>query len=91
MGSKGVVSLGSEVDLRLASETLGHVALMGNVDPELLRVGSPGRVHAATLDCLERGRRHPAGFILAPGCDLRYELPEANLRAMISAAENAAG
>ena len=91
MGPNGVVSLGSEVDLRLASEALGHVALMGNVDPELLRVGSPGRVHAATLDCLERGRRHPAGFILAPGCDLRYELPDANLHAMIGAARDAAG
>jgi uroporphyrinogen decarboxylase len=91
MGPRGVVSLGSEVDLHSASETLGHVGLMGNVDPELLRTGSPGRVHAATLDCLERGRRHPAGFILAPGCDLQSELPEANLRAMISAAEDAVG
>ncbi len=90
MGAKGVVSLGSEVDLRLARETLGDVALMGNLDPELLRLGSPGRVQQATLECLERGRQHPAGFILAPGCDLQFELPAANLRAMIRAARDAA-
>jgi len=89
MGPKGVVSLGAEVDLLRASETFGNVALMGNVDPELLRVGTPERVRAATLDCLERGGRHPAGFILAPGCDLQRALPEANLRAMISAATDA--
>jgi uroporphyrinogen decarboxylase len=87
MGARGLVSLGAEVDLRFASQTLPHVALMGNIDPEMLRVASPERVRAAALDCIAKGRRHPAGFILAPGCELQHELPEANLRAMISAAD----
>ncbi len=86
MGASGVVSLGAEVDLRVARETLGEVALMGNVDPESLRTGSPERVRALALDCVERGRGHAAGFILAPGCDLQCEIPEANLRALIDAA-----
>ncbi len=86
MGAKGVVSLGAEVDLRAAREALSHVALMGNVDPESLRTASPRRVRTLALDCVERGRGHAAGFILAPGCDLQHEIPEANLRAMISAA-----
>lgn len=91
MGPQGIVSLGREVDLETARETLENVTLMGNVDPELLRLGNPARVHAATLECLERGRGHPAGFILAPGCALQCELPEANVRAMISAARDAVG
>ncbi len=86
MGEKGVVSLGAEVDLRLASEAFGDVVLMGNVDPELLRAGSPERVRTAALDCIEQGRRHEAGFILAPGCDLQSEVPETNLRALVAAA-----
>ncbi|MDP6977187.1 MAG: uroporphyrinogen decarboxylase family protein [Myxococcota bacterium] len=85
MGSKGVVSLGAEVDLRVAREALGPVALMGNVDPESLRTANPDHVRTLALDCIERGRGHAAGFILAPGCDLQHEIPEANLRAMISA------
>jgi uroporphyrinogen decarboxylase len=86
MGERGIVSVGSEVDLRLASEALGHVAVMGNLDPELLRSGSTEHVRNATLDCIERGRRHPAGFILSPGCALQGDIPEANLRAMLRTA-----
>ncbi|MBW2389318.1 MAG: hypothetical protein JRG89_12890 [Deltaproteobacteria bacterium] len=91
MGAQGIVSLGPEVDLEDAHEPLENVKLMGNIDPRLLRLGNPTLVHAATLECLARGREHPGGFILAPGCELQCELPEANLHAMINAAMDGIG
>ncbi len=86
MGTPGIVSLGSEVDLERAGSLFPESILMGNLDPRLLREASPQTVRERALRCLELGRPHAAGFILAPGCDLQLDVPAANLAALVEAA-----
>jgi uroporphyrinogen decarboxylase len=61
----------------------GRTALIGTVDPSaVLALGTPEDVRAATLAdiaVLAEG----GGFILAPGCALPYETPDANIRAFV--------
>ena len=86
MGPRGIVSVGPEVDLAEASRVFRDTILMGNVDPLLLRDASPDAVRTAAARCVEEAGGHPAGFVLAPGCELQMNVPEPNLRAMIAAA-----
>jgi uroporphyrinogen decarboxylase len=85
MGNPGIVSLGHEVDLEVASQYFpGHI-LMGNIEPALIQVGTPEQVYAAAKACILKGRKHPAGFILAPGCELPPLSPEKNVWAIMQA------
>jgi uroporphyrinogen decarboxylase len=67
--------------------TRGSTTLIGTVDPSgVLARGTPDDVRAAArsdLDFLAGG----GGFILAPGCALPYDTPEANIRALVETAQ----
>ena len=91
MGAPGIVSVGSEVELQRASRYFSESILMGNLDPLLLRQGTASEVRERARRCLEEGRRHAAGFILAPGCDLQCDVPAANLEALAGAVDVRSG
>jgi MtaA/CmuA family methyltransferase len=66
----------------------GRTTLVGTVDPsELLARGTPGDVRTAARSDIEilapRG-----GYMLAPGCALPYHTPEANVDALVQAAQD---
>jgi len=63
-------------------ECLPHgVSFGGNIPlTTVLLLGTPEDAQRSAVDCMEIGGR--SGFILAPGCDLPYATPPANLKAV---------
>ena len=84
-GRPGIASFGHEVDLETASKYLPDTIIMGNVEPAIFQTGTPEQVYEATKVCIEKGMKHPGGFILAPGCELPPMAPEENVWAMMQA------
>ena len=87
MGRPGLVSVGPEIDLEEASQTFPDDILMGNIDPSAIQMGTPDEVFDLARKCIEIGRKHPGGFILAPGCELIAQTPAENVRQIIAAAK----
>jgi uroporphyrinogen decarboxylase len=85
MGTPGMVSFGHEVDLETASKHFPDTIIMGNVEPAIIQTGTQEQVYEATKICIEKGRKHKAGFILTPGCELPPMSPEENVWAMMQA------
>jgi uroporphyrinogen decarboxylase len=82
-GNPGSVSVGHEVDLLTAIKHLGESCIIvGNVNPEVLRTGTPQEVYELSKQCLEKGKKAPRGFILAPGCELHTLSPSCNVWSM---------
>jgi uroporphyrinogen decarboxylase len=79
-----VISLGTRHDLAAARRDYPHLVFQGNVDEELLRTGTPGKVAAATRACVAAGggRRHIVN--LNHGVD--RDTPVANFEAFVRAA-----
>ncbi len=77
-----------EPDMALAKETVGkRIALFGNVCPyKSLINGTPEDVIAESEHLIKTVGRN-GGFILAPGCDLDYNVPDANIMAMVETAK----
>jgi MtaA/CmuA family methyltransferase len=67
--------------------TLGKCTLIGNVDPSgVLCHGSPEMVAEKAREAIETfGQK--GWFILGPGCDLPYETPGENIRALVESAK----
>lgn len=86
-----VLEIDHLVDLAAACRVVPpEIALWGNLDPvQLLARGTPDEVRAAahaalkTVDAAGRNR-----FVLSSGCTLAVETPEANLAALVAAAES---
>jgi uroporphyrinogen decarboxylase len=80
-----------QMDLREAKERVGkQVCLMGNVRPaQTLLGGTPESVRAEAEKCLADAGDSPGGFILASGCEVPIESPQANVAALIDVARNA--
>lgn len=78
---------GYEVDLgRIGAVMGGRVVLLGNVNPMLIRTGTPGQVRAAARRVLETlGPR--GGLIVQDGNNIPPGSPLANINAMMEAAE----
>jgi uroporphyrinogen decarboxylase len=78
---------GWEVDLdRIAEVMGGRVVLLGNVNPMLIRSGSPDSVREATRRIIERlAPLH--GFIVQDGNNIPPGSPVENINAMMEAAE----
>jgi uroporphyrinogen decarboxylase len=79
-----LLAVDHKVDRAAVKEaTRGVTTLIGTVDPSgVLARGTPNDVRAAArkdLAVLAGG----GGFILAPGCALPYDTPEANIRALV--------
>jgi uroporphyrinogen decarboxylase len=79
MGNPGIVSFGHEVDLDMASRYFPNDIIQGNVEPAIIQMGTPEKVHELSRICIEKGKRHPAGFILTPGCELPAKAPPYNV------------
>jgi uroporphyrinogen decarboxylase len=79
-----LLSVDYKVDLVAAQRQLqGKIALAGNVNPILLKDGSPEDVQTAAVACLEAA--YADNFILMPGCDIPPAVPLENVVAFIKA------
>ena len=79
--------LGDEVDIAVAKEEIGdRVCLMGNVPPlKQLRNGVPKDIEASVIEIISKAGRG-GGLIIAPGGYIDEGTPDANIEAMIEAA-----
>jgi len=84
-GDPGMVSFGHEVDLETASKHFPKTIIMGNVEPAIFQTGTQEQIYEATKLCMEKGRKHPGGFMLTPGCELPPMASEENVWAMMQA------
>lgn len=84
-GDPGVVSFGHEVDLEVAAEYFPTDIIMGNIETATLQTGTPEEVYDVTRKTIEKGKKLPGGFMLAPGCELPPMTPEENVWAMMQA------
>ncbi len=78
------LSVDYKVDLRLAQKILdGKVAFAGNVNPVLLKEGTPEQVTKAAQECIDQvGRYH--NYVLMPGCDIPPGVPLENVKAFLN-------
>jgi uroporphyrinogen decarboxylase len=79
MGDPGIISVGHEVDLETASKYFPDHILVGNVEPAVIQIGKPEEVYELSRICIEKGKKHPGGFALAPGCELPPMAPPYNV------------
>ena len=73
------LSFDSIVDLAKAKQTLGQIAVMGNVNTQLLHMGSPEKICQMTRLLVEQGID-----IIAPACGISLLTPVENLAALTS-------
>ena len=75
MGDPGIISFGHEVDLETASRYFPNDIIQGNVEPAIIQTGTPEEVYELSRICIEKGKNHPGGFILSPGCEMPANAP----------------
>ena len=80
-----ILSFGQEVDLLEAARLFPEDIIQGNIDPSILQVGTPQEIYKRCRVCIDKGMQIPAGFVLAPGCDLPPRAPSFNIWAMTKA------
>jgi len=85
MGNPGIASFGHEVDLENASKYFPNDIIMGNVEPAVIQMGRPEQVYELTGACIEKGRKHPGGFMLGLGCEMPPLAPSYNVWTMMKA------
>ena len=88
MGAPGIVSVSHEVDIETAGENFPDDIIMGSIDPAVVEAGRPGDVCEVARTCIEKGRKHPGGFILAPGCELPAGSPPDNVWMIMKAVDD---
>jgi len=78
---------GYQVDLDHIAEVMGgRVVLIGNVNPMLIRSGTPDQVRDATRTVIEK-LAHLKGLIIQDGNNIPPDAPLENINAMMQAAE----
>ena len=87
MGSPGLVSIGHEVDIETAAQYFPNDIIVGNIETGTIQMGTPAQVYELSRRCIEKGKKCPGGFILAPGCELPPRAPKENI-GMITQAVN---
>ena len=85
MGDPGIVSFGHEVDLEKAAEYFPNDIIYGNLEPAIIQSGTPEQVYEAAKVVIEKGKKAPGGFILAPGCEMPPRAAPENVMAMTRA------
>ena len=85
LGDPGILSFGHEVDLETASMCFPDHIIMGNVEPAVIQTGTPEEVYELSRLCIEKGKRHKGGYVLAPGCELPPNAPPYNVWMMTKA------
>jgi len=88
-GDPGLISFGPEIEIQTVSRFFPRDVLMGNVNPTSIQLSTPGEIRRIAAGCLKDGRRHPGGFVLAPGCELPVTAPAENVMALQRAVEEA--
>jgi uroporphyrinogen decarboxylase len=78
-GDPGIISIGHEIDIETASEWFPNDIIMGNVEPSIIQTGTPEEIYERSRICIEKGKKHRSGFILAPGCELPVMAPPYNV------------
>jgi uroporphyrinogen decarboxylase len=84
-GDPGILTFGHEVDLETAAEYFPKDIIMGNIEPAVIQTGTPEEVYECTRKVIEKGKRCPGGFMLAPGCELPPRSPVDNVWAIMQA------
>ena len=84
-GDPGILSFGHEVDLADLYDVFPQHIMMGNVEPAIILTGTPEQVYDATRVCIEKGMKHPGGYMLGAGCEFPPGAPEENMWAMVQA------
>jgi len=84
-GDPGVLTFGHEVDIETAARYFPKHVIVGNVEPAMIQEGTQEQVYELSRKCIEKGRKCPGGFMLAPGCGLPPRAPVDNIRAMMQA------
>lgn len=79
LGDPGILSFGHEVDMETASGYFPDHIIVGNVDTSVIQSGEPEEVYELSRVCIEKGKKHPGGFALAPGCELPPLAPPFNV------------
>jgi len=82
MGDPAILSFGHEVDLETASKYFPNDVIFGNVEPAVIQSGEPEEVYELCRICIEKGKKHAAGFVLAPGCEMPLNAPPYNVWTM---------
>jgi uroporphyrinogen decarboxylase len=78
-----IIDIDWMVDMQVAAEAFGEVAVCGNFDPVAVMLqGTPDEVYAATQNCMRMGG---ARAISAAGCEIPDSTPPDNLRAQARA------
>lgn len=88
MGKPGIISVSQEVDLEDAMSYFPNDIIMGNIAPELIQSGPPQAVYEAARVCIEKGKKAPGGFLLAPGCELPPKSPPYNVWMIMKAIDD---
>lgn len=83
-----VLSWGHEVDLDAAIHHFPRDIIFGNIDPTALQYESADQIYERCRIALEKGKKAPAGFVLAPGCDIPLMTPPQNIDAMTRAVKD---
>lgn len=84
-GDPGILTFGHEVELAKLVDYFPQHIIMGNVEPAVILTGTPEQVYELTRICIEKGRKHPGGYMLGPGCEFPPGAPEENMWAMVQA------
>jgi len=79
MGNPGMISIGHEVDIEVAAGYFPRDIIVGNVEPGIIQEGTTEQVYELSRICIEKGKKCPGGFILAPGCDMPPHAPTENV------------
>ena len=82
MGDPAILSFGHEVDLDTASKYFPNDIILGNVEPAVIQMGTPEEVYELSRICIEKGKKHPGGYVLAPGCEMPPTAPPYNVWTM---------
>jgi len=80
-----ILTFGHEVDLEAACKFFPEDIILGNVEPAMLQIGTPGQVYELGKTAIEKGKKASGGFILGPGCTLPPAAPPVNVFAMTKA------
>ena len=80
-----ILSFGHEVDVEDAARHFPEDIILGNIEPALFQTATPQEVYETCRATIEKGKRIPGGFILAPGCAMAPRAPSYNVWMMTKA------
>jgi len=80
-----MLSFSQEVDIETAANYFPEDIIVGNIEPTTIQTGRPETVYELCRIAIEKGKKCPGGFILAPGCELPVWTPPINVFQMTKA------